>query len=103
MADCMRTKLAALRSLQRSISRKNGSIKLIVTRSVDRIICGTNKQSRSELKHGQTDRQTYRPNFRNPRCACAPSVNSSQWHRIRVFLNGDDEFLATCMDIRTKR
>ena len=57
---CMRTMLAALRSLQRSIfRRKNGSIKLIVvTCSVDRIVCGTNKQSRSELKHGQTDTQT---------------------------------------------
>ena len=51
--------LAALRPLQRSIFRKNGYIKLIiVTREVDCIVCGTNKQSRGELKHGQTDRHT---------------------------------------------
>ena len=55
----MRTMLAVL---QRSIFRKkNGLIKLIVvTREVDGIVLGTNKQSRGELKHGhrQTDRQT---------------------------------------------
>ena len=78
----MRTMLAALRSLQRSIFRKNGLIKLIVvTREVDGIVLGTNKQSRGELKHVQTDRQTDRPNYRNPRCACAPRVNKQKKER----------------------
>ena len=34
---------------------------IVVTREVDDIVLGTNKQSRGELKHGQTDRQTQLP------------------------------------------
>ena len=57
-------------ALERSRFRKNRSIKLIlITRLLRRIVCGTNKPSRSELEHGQTDRHC------NPRCTCAPRVN----------------------------
>ena len=46
-------------ALERSRFRKNRSIKLIlITRLLRRIVCGTNKLSRSELEHGQTDKQT---------------------------------------------
>ena len=78
--------VAALRSLQRSIFRKNGLIKLIVvTSAVDGIVLGMNKQSRGELKQRQTDRQTDRPNYRNPRCACAPRVNKVQNHQHQLY------------------
>ena len=60
MADCLcayyggSAQIPATEHIQ-----KNGSIKLIVvTLAVDGGVCGTNKQSRGELKHGQTDRQT---------------------------------------------
>ena len=52
----MRTMVVSLRSLQRSIFRKTALV--VVTRAVDGIVCRRNKQSRSELKLGQTDRQT---------------------------------------------
>ena len=74
----MRTMLVTVRSLQRSVFRENRLIKLIlITRILRRIVCGTNKPSKSELEHGQTDRQTDRPNYSNTRCACAPRVNNA--------------------------
>jgi hypothetical protein len=52
-------------ALERSRFRKNRSIKLIlITRLLRRIVCGTNKPSRSELEHGQTNKQTTEPSLR---------------------------------------
>ena len=31
---------------------------IVVTREVDGVVCGTKKQSKGELKHGQIDTQT---------------------------------------------
>ena len=46
-----------------------------IARSVGGILCETKEHSRSEMKSNrQTDTQTDNPNYRNPRCTCAPRV-----------------------------
>ena len=80
MADCLYAYYAgsAQISATEHIQKKNGYIKLIVaTREVDGVVFGTNKQSSGELKHGHTNR----PNYSNPRCACAPRVN--EWNKCK--------------------